>query len=463
MYLNGNQRGGARDLAQHLLKEENDHVEVHELRGFASDNLSGALYEAYAVSRGTKAKQFLYSLSLNPPEHANVPTEEFIETIDRVEKKLNMVGQPRAIVFHEKEGRRHAHAVWSRINSEEMKAIQMSHDATKLMDVSRELFLEHDWKMPEGLADRSKRDPRNFTLEEWQQAKRTEQDPRDIKAALQDAWAISDSKVAFTHALEERGYKLARGDRRGFVAIDYRGEVYPLRQWVGVKIKEARERLGDEKDLPCVDDAKTAIASDMLNKVQALQRETDQKKEQERVAFEQKRTELVRHQRAERDALKLALHQRQEAENRARQDRFRKGLKGLWDRLRGEHRRIDERNLQDAAQAAVRDRAEKDALVFKQLDQRRALVKERAQEREAIKSVRRDLRQDADRFKAMQPDRPPDRKRLQQQFEKAAQAPSEPKPEIIPRTEREERMAAFRERRERERDQTPSQGPMRER
>ena len=33
MILHGNQRGGARDLALHLLKDENEHVEVHELAG----------------------------------------------------------------------------------------------------------------------------------------------------------------------------------------------------------------------------------------------------------------------------------------------------------------------------------------------------------------------------------------------------------------------------------------------
>ena len=40
MILVGNQRGRAKNLAQHLLKEENEHVEVHELRGFASENPS---------------------------------------------------------------------------------------------------------------------------------------------------------------------------------------------------------------------------------------------------------------------------------------------------------------------------------------------------------------------------------------------------------------------------------------
>ena len=68
MILVGNQRGGARDLAQHLMKSENERVEVAELRGFVADDLDGAFQETYAISRGTKCKQFLFSLSLNPPK-----------------------------------------------------------------------------------------------------------------------------------------------------------------------------------------------------------------------------------------------------------------------------------------------------------------------------------------------------------------------------------------------------------
>lgn len=41
MILVGNQRGGAKDLALHLMKDENERVEIHELRGFMSDDLMG--------------------------------------------------------------------------------------------------------------------------------------------------------------------------------------------------------------------------------------------------------------------------------------------------------------------------------------------------------------------------------------------------------------------------------------
>lgn len=72
MILKGSQRGGARQLAGHLLKDENEHVEVHQVRGFMAHDLPGALDEAHAVSNGTRCKQFLFHVSLSPPQTANV-------------------------------------------------------------------------------------------------------------------------------------------------------------------------------------------------------------------------------------------------------------------------------------------------------------------------------------------------------------------------------------------------------
>ncbi|MEO1643406.1 MAG: relaxase, partial [Pseudomonadota bacterium] len=77
MILIGNQRGGGLDLANHLLKDENDHVMVHEVSGFACDDIHGAFKEAYAISKGTKCQQYLFSLSLNPPADKDVSIEQF--------------------------------------------------------------------------------------------------------------------------------------------------------------------------------------------------------------------------------------------------------------------------------------------------------------------------------------------------------------------------------------------------
>ncbi|BBK40432.1 hypothetical protein STVA_04520 [Allostella vacuolata] len=153
MILKASQRAGGKQLAVHLLRmDENDHVEVHELRGFVAEDLNGAFHEAYAISRGTKCRQFLFSVSLNPPETESVPVEVFEAAIDTIEERLGLTGQPRAIVFHEKEGRRHAHCVWSRIDAQTMRAVHLPHFKRKLHDLSRQLYLEQGWRMPAGMA-----------------------------------------------------------------------------------------------------------------------------------------------------------------------------------------------------------------------------------------------------------------------------------------------------------------------
>ena len=107
MILKGNQRGGGRQMALHLLNaDQNEHVNVHEVSGFMAEDVLGALNEAYALSKGTKCKQFMYSLSLSPPQNEKVSIQTFEETLDRIEKKLGLVEQPRVVDFQEKEGRR---------------------------------------------------------------------------------------------------------------------------------------------------------------------------------------------------------------------------------------------------------------------------------------------------------------------------------------------------------------------
>ncbi len=88
----------------------------------------------------------MYALSLSPPQNEKVPVSVFENALELVEKKPGLEGQPRVVVFHEKEGRRHAHCVWSRIDTENMKAINISHPKLKLNDIARSLYLEHGWE-----------------------------------------------------------------------------------------------------------------------------------------------------------------------------------------------------------------------------------------------------------------------------------------------------------------------------
>lgn len=202
MILKGSQRGGGQNLAVHLMRmDDNDHVHVHELRGFAGDDLKGAFKEAEAVSLGTKCQQYLFSLSINPPEDRTISAEEFEATINRAEERLGLTGQPRAIVMHEKNARLHAHCVWSRIDAQTMTARPMSFFKSKLTDLSRDLYLEHGWDMPRGLISPEGRNPKNFTLAGWQQVKRLGQDPRWMKQVVQSCWSRSDDRKSFERSL----------------------------------------------------------------------------------------------------------------------------------------------------------------------------------------------------------------------------------------------------------------------
>lgn len=361
-------------MAAHLNKtEENEHVELHEIRGFMADDVDGALHEAYAMSRGTRCTKFLFSVSLNPPEAENVPIEKFEDALGRIENKLGLENQPRVVVFHEKEGRRHAHCVWSRIKTDEMKAVHLSHYKNKLMDVSKQLYLENNWDLPKGFIDKNQKNPLNYTRQEWQQALRIGQNPKIIKAALQESWLISDSRKAFEHALQDRGYYLARGDKRGYVAIDLYGEVYSLSRQIGVKKADLTKKLGDAQQLPSIEEAKNTISGRLTQQFKGYSNELNLKHKQElQPLFQAKQAMTQQHRKARADQKQMH-ENRWRAEEQERAARLRKGFQGLWDRITGAYQRTCAKNEKETQKAFLRDKEEKENLVAKQLTERRKL------------------------------------------------------------------------------------------
>lgn len=406
MILVGNQRGGSIDLALHLMKDENERVVVDELRGFASTNLEGAFQESYAISKATRCKQHLYSLSFNPPKDEAVAPEVFHDAIERAEQRLGLTGQPRAIVFHEKRGadgevRRHAHAVWCRIDPENMRAVHLSFTKRKLQELGRELYLEHGWQMPRGFVRSQDADPRNYTLAEWQQAKRAGKEPDKLKAMFQDCWAISDSQATFAHALKERGYILARGDRRGFIAVDHKGEAYAVSKWTGHKASKVRERLTDMDSLPDKDTAHAQaakIVTDRLKELQAEQRRYERDR-LARLAAERTRKEAEQRQSVERLRAEQAARMRRE--EAAREAKIRKGLFGFIDRLTGKRKRTETENDADRQTAQARDRNERTALASAHRQSLDRLGEKAEQVRARRREANRELASDIERLEKL--------------------------------------------------------------
>jgi len=416
MILKAKERGDGGQLARYLLAtRDNDHVELHEVSGFVSDELIEAFHEADAIARGTRCKNYLFSMSLNPPQAAHVEIEVFERTADEIGKKLGLENQPRAIVFHEKDGRRHAHVVWSRIDTEKMRAINLPHYKTKLRDVSRELYLEHGWDMPRGLQDRRLRDPLNFTREEWQQAKRAGVDPREIKTALRKCWETSDNRSTFENALKERGFWLARGDRRGFVALDYRGEAYSLSRYAGMKTKELSARLGDHSDLPSADQVKANIAQGISRKLEGFINAVETDAKQRMAMLDFRKGEMVSRHKDERGKLWIAHEKRWWVETNERAKRFPRGFSGIWHRLTGRYGKIKAQNEQETLKAWQRDREQKDEMILKQIQEREVLQRDIKRQRSISSQELMQLRKDVTSFRDSEH---PDRQRSREDAER---------------------------------------------
>jgi hypothetical protein len=293
MILKGNARKNGKELASHLLNaSSNEHVELAELRGFAGDDLHQAFAEIEAIATGTKADKYLYSLSINPNDP--LTREQYQTAIDHIEKKLGLTDQARAIVFHVKEGREHAHVVWSKINAEKMQAVHMAFDRQTLREASQELAREFGHDLPEGLkADRGNdRYSAQFDKKDFAELKQEERSGLSIddrRSQITDAYHQSDSLSAFSYALEDRGFYLAKGDRRGVVVVDLAGEVHSLTRQIKdatAKDIKAQLNLASPDGLMSVQEAKRLIVD--RARAQAEQRGAqEQKKQAERIQAKQ--------------------------------------------------------------------------------------------------------------------------------------------------------------------------------
>ncbi len=238
------------------------------------------------------------------------------------------------------------------------------------MDVARELYLEHGWKMPNGLKKGQQPDPNNFTLAQWQQAKRLKKDPKLIKQTLRECWQSSDNKDSFVNALKDQGYVIAKGDRRGFVVVDQMCEIYTLSRWAGVKAKELKSRMGKYNNLPSVSEAREQIARDMAQRLTKL-------KDQE--------------QRELQIKIKSYNHQKKA--------RFRKGLKGIMDRVTGKYRQIQKQNERETWLNYKRDQQEKDQMIFMHLEEKQKLKTGFNNLEDTVHDCERTLKQDIQKYR----------------------------------------------------------------
>ncbi|WP_334147203.1 relaxase/mobilization nuclease domain-containing protein [Hyphomicrobium sp.] len=376
MILKGNQRTGAADLATHLSNEyDNERVEIAELRGVASNDLHSALGEFAAMAKATQCQKPLYSLAINPA--SPLSREQYMAAIDHIEGKLGLTGQPRAVVFHVKDGRKHCHVVWSRIDIGSMKAIPLSHDRMKLRTCARELAHAYGLKLPPGLAEdrgdtRFERN-RDVSFAEKAMAEASGITPAERRKAITNVFRSSDSAATLRNELERAGYVLAQGERRAYVVVDRAGHVHALaRQIDGGKTKDVKARLAElpAETLPTVEAAQaqqkarqSAVDERLREKARArgAKSAADLKAKQEtrrRRHIEEKRQLLAVTHASER----MALHAAQKAEDGRLFNIVAGKLFDLFDRVPALRSVIAHLRRNPAINAAERHRLENDSL-----------------------------------------------------------------------------------------------------
>ncbi|MES9948982.1 MAG: relaxase/mobilization nuclease domain-containing protein [Candidatus Thiodiazotropha sp.] len=327
------QRALGQDLATHLLNEyDNDYMEVADVRGAVADDLHGAFAEWEAQAHAlTKCENYLYSLSINPDQRqGRLSREQYFDYIDRAEDKLGLTDQPRAVVFHIKEGREHAHVVWSRIDLAKEKAVQMSFDRDKLMMVTRLFAKEHGLELPKGYEKGRGEKGRQLSLYEMHQKRTTGLSKAQHQEQVTDAWRRSDSAKAFVQALADKGYILATGNRP-YVLVDLYGGMNALPKMINdktVRTKDIRaflERDYPPDSLPHVDEAREMAArhrqameehakaeqrADKMGQLKKMQESRRKKIEAEQAALKRNkhtaRDELTARQKGERKSLRAA-------------------------------------------------------------------------------------------------------------------------------------------------------------
>lgn len=282
-------RGNAAQLADYLLHEKkNDRAELLEMRGWNMPTLKGAfnMTEEIAHSK-TRCENPFYHVSFRAAPGEVLTPEQWQICADRLEKKLGLDGHHRALVLHTYKGENHLHVVWDRIDAQTLIAANLWQDHTKSNEVARQLERELGLKqVPEKSHDRE-REPDPPTMAEEQQARRKGQDLKDLRQSIRDAWQQSDSGKSFKAALEEKGFTLAQGDRRDYVALDTQGSVYSIgKRTTGASAAQVRERLKDldRENIPTVEQARDELAAQKLAK--ELEQQQEQKQQEEAQAHD---------------------------------------------------------------------------------------------------------------------------------------------------------------------------------
>ena len=214
MIAKGNLHGAGARLARYLVTgKKGERAELAELRGFAAADIRAAFLDVEIQAQATQRDRPFFHAYVRLVAGEALDHTQWRYVADRIEKRLGFAGQPRAVAFHHlPAGETHMHVAWSRIDIEQMRAIDPGLYKNKLKEISREL--EHELGLTRV---RSERYPDNRTRapgrNEFEQARRLGTDLKAIRNTIRECWEQSDSGALRRRARRARADP-ARGDKR---------------------------------------------------------------------------------------------------------------------------------------------------------------------------------------------------------------------------------------------------------
>lgn len=263
MIAKGTTHNNGGQLAHYMVTaKEGERAELWQLRGFAFDDIKAAFRSVHVMAEGTRCQQPFFHVQVRNPEGEALTRPQWEYTANRIEARLGLTGQPRAIAFHldEKTGHEHMHVAWSRIDDETLTARPLPFFKDRLKKISRELELHFGLTLVRNTRpDRISYAP---TRAEDEQARRLGLNVHEIRQTIRDCYERSDCGRSFEGALEAEGMILAKGERRDFIVIDPAGGMHAVgKRILDVSAGEIRKRLADldREQLPSVAQAREAI------------------------------------------------------------------------------------------------------------------------------------------------------------------------------------------------------------
>ncbi|MCW2239499.1 AAA family ATPase [Azospirillum canadense] len=299
--VRGVQRAGSAQLADHLLKDENEQVAISSVTGVVkSDDLHKLLAELEAQAAGTRCQKSLFHTSLNPaPIDPKWTAEQWRRAWEVFEREHGIVGHSFVEVTHVKKGREHQHRVyqlvdgngtaaklsWSKIVNEKVGRILECEFGHRVVPgknhatVLRWLEKSNDpaqraaaaFMRANGLDKPPPAPPKRESWQEQQQ-KRTRVPVAAVRAAAAHTWTVSQDGEAFRDALRGAGLWLATGDKPNTVVlVDAAGGVHEVGRavWQGLSDagaeREATWQAQRDEVLDCIVD----LVPDLPNTAEA--------------------------------------------------------------------------------------------------------------------------------------------------------------------------------------------------